>query len=134
MFGGIEAGRTKFVCGIGTGPDDLKTAQFPTSTPDITVASVIDFFKTSGTQLDAIGIGSFGPVDLDPKSAAFRHTTSTPKPSWENFNLLGAIQQGLGVPAALDTDVTWRCWESSSGARHTVSASVRACSLQVIFS
>ena len=60
MFGGIEADGTKFVCGIGTGPDDHKTAQFPTSTPDITVASVIDFFKTSGTQLDAIGIGSFG--------------------------------------------------------------------------
>ena len=55
MFGRLEAGGTKFVCGIGTGPDDLKTAQFPTSTPDITVASVIDFFKTSGTQLDAIG-------------------------------------------------------------------------------
>jgi fructokinase len=50
MFGGIEAGGTKFVCGIGTGPDDLKTAQFPTSTPDITVASVIDFFEVSSLQ------------------------------------------------------------------------------------
>jgi hypothetical protein len=48
MFGGIEAGGTKFVCGIGTGPDDLKTAQFPTSTPDITVASAIDFSKPAG--------------------------------------------------------------------------------------
>ncbi len=55
MFCRIEAGGTKFVCGIGTRPDDLKTAQFPTSTPAITVASVVDFFKTSGPQLDAIG-------------------------------------------------------------------------------
>jgi len=106
MFGGIEAGGTKFVCGVGTGPDDLKTAQFPTSTPDITVASVIDFFKTeAGARLEAVGIGSFGPVDLDPTSATYGHITSTPKPGWENFPLLGAIQQGLDVPTALETDV-----------------------------
>jgi fructokinase len=95
MFGGIEAGGTKFVCRIGTGPDDLKTAQFPTSTPNITVASVIDFFKTSGTQLDAIGIRSFGPVDLDPKLAAFRHTTSTPKPGGRTKRYLCFDTTGL---------------------------------------
>jgi len=106
MFGGIEAGGTKFVCGIGTGPDDLKTAQFPTSTPETTVASAIGFFKAeAGTRLDAVGIGSFGPVDLDPSSATYGHITSTPKHGWENFNLLGAVQKALDVPAALDTDV-----------------------------
>jgi fructokinase len=106
MFGGIEAGGTKFVCGIGSGPDDVRTAQFPTSTPDITVSKAIAFFKTeAGTSLDAIGIGSFGPVDLDPQSPTYGHITSTPKPGWENFNLLGSVQQALGVPAALDTDV-----------------------------
>ena len=106
MLGGIEAGGTKFVCGIGTGPDDVKIAQFPTSTPDITVASAIDFFKTeAGTQLNAVGVGSFGPVDLDPNSAMYGHITSTPKPGWGNFNLLGTVQQALRVPAALDTDV-----------------------------
>ncbi|MBV9406847.1 MAG: ROK family protein, partial [Acidobacteriaceae bacterium] len=106
MLGGIEAGGTKFVCGFGTGPDDLVTAQFPTSTPDITVASVIDFFKTHvGTQLTAVGIGSFGPVDLDPLSPAYGHITSTPKAGWEDYNLIGAIEQALGVPALLETDV-----------------------------
>ena len=106
MFGGIEAGGTKFVCGIGTGPDDIETTQFPTSTPDITVAKAIEFFQSAaGKKLDAVGIGSFGPVDLDPQSATYGHITSTPKPGWENFNLLGAVQQALGVPCALDTDV-----------------------------
>lgn len=103
MFGGIEAGGTKFVCGIGTGPEDLKTASFPTSTPEITVASAVNFFKSAGL-LEGVGIGSFGPVDLDTNSATFGHITSTPKPGWANFDLLGAIQQGLGISAAFDTD------------------------------
>jgi fructokinase len=106
MFGGIEAGGTKFVCGIGTGPDDVRTGQFPTSTPEITVANAIEFFKAeAGARLDAVGIGSFGPVDLDPSSLTYGYITSTPKPGWENFNLLGMIQHALGVPTALDTDV-----------------------------
>lgn len=106
MFGGIEAGGTKFVCGIGNGPDDLKTAQFPTSTPDITVASAVEFFRNeAGPKLDAVGIGSFGPVDLDSASPTYGYITSTPKPGWGNFNLLGSIQQELGVPVTLDTDV-----------------------------
>lgn len=106
MLGGVEAGGTKFICGIGSGPDDLRTAQFPTSTPDITVASAVAFFKAAaGGQLDAIGIGSFGPVDLDPTSPAYGHITSTPKPGWANFDLLGSIQRGLDLPVALDTDV-----------------------------
>ncbi len=106
MFGGIEAGGTKFVCGIGTGPDDIRTAQFPTSTPDITVASVIEFFETeAGRRLKAVGIGSFGPVDLDPSSTTYGRITSTPKAGWENYDLVGTIEQALGIPAALDTDV-----------------------------
>ena len=125
MLGGIEAGGTKFVCGIGTSPDDVKTAQFPTSTPDITVASAINFFKNAGTRLDGIGIGSFGPVDLDASSPTFGHVTSTPKPGWENFNLLGAIQQGLAVPTALDTDVNVALlgehqWGAAQGLRDAV--------------
>src|SRR5579875_1956693 len=106
MFGGIEAGGTKFVCGIGTGPDDLRTAQFPTSTPDLTVRSALEFFRTAvPDKLEAVGIGSFGPVDLDPSSRSYGHITSTPKPGWSDFNLLGAVRDGLGVPAAFDTDV-----------------------------
>ena len=65
MFGAIEAGGTKFVCAVGTNPDDLKLAQFPTTSPQATTASAIEFLREqSDGELDAVGIGSFGPVDL----------------------------------------------------------------------
>ena len=106
MFGAIEAGGTKFVCGVGTGPNDIKTAQFPTSTPDITLASVAEYFQTeAGRHLGAIGVGSFGPVDLDPCSSTYGHITSTPKVGWENYDLVGALEKALGVPVAFETDV-----------------------------
>ena len=106
VFGAVEAGGTKFVCGIGTGPDDLYVDQFPTTSPDETIPKVISFFKeTAGDALEALGIGSFGPVDLDPNSPSFGHITSTPKPGWQNYYLAGALGGGLGVPVGFDTDV-----------------------------
>lgn len=105
MLGAIEAGGTKFVCGIGTGPEDLVTAQFPTSAPEVTLENVIAFFKSSAERLDAFGIGSFGPVDLDEASPAYGHITSTPKPGWANFDLVGAIRAAFGIPVGFDTDV-----------------------------
>ena len=105
MFGAIEAGGTKFVCGIGSSPEDLETAQFPTSAPEVTFQSVIAFFKDSGAALEAFGIGSFGPLDLDPSSPAYGHITSTPKLGWANFDVLGAIQSVFDVPVGFDTDV-----------------------------
>ncbi len=104
MFGGIEAGGTKFVCGIGTGPEDIQTAQFPTSSPDITLRSVLDFFKAAGSQVQAIGIGSFGPIDLHRASPGYGRITSTPKPGWANFDLVGAVRKELHLPVAFDTD------------------------------
>jgi len=106
MLAGIEAGGTKFVCGVGSGPNDLETAQFPTSAPEVTLPNVIRFFQElAGSHLQAVGIGSFGPVDLDRASATYGFITSTPKPGWANFNLVGAIQNALGVPVGFDTDV-----------------------------
>lgn len=103
MFGGIEAGGTKFVCGVGTGPDDLETAQFPTTTPDETLDKVIGFFKDRTAR--AIGVASFGPVDLDPTSASYGYITSTPKPGWANCDLVGEIKRALRLPVGFDTDV-----------------------------
>jgi fructokinase len=106
MLGGIEAGGTKFVCGVGTGPDDLLTEQFPTTTPDITLAQVIEFFKHHGAgELEAIGIGSFGPVDLDLTSPTYGHITTTPKVGWANFDLAGTVARELNIPVGFDTDV-----------------------------
>lgn len=105
MFGGIEAGGTKFVCGIGTGPEDILIESFPTSSPEVTLKSVFGFFKNAGTRVRAAGIGSFGPVDLHESSPDYGHITTTPKPGWANFDLLGAVRTALHIPIAFETDV-----------------------------
>ena len=102
MFGAIEAGGTKFVCGIGTGPDDLTTIQIPTTTPESTIAETLRFFRGSNTPLRAVGIGSFGPVDLHFGSPAFGCITSTPKPGWRNYDLAGSVNDYV-VPPRLDS-------------------------------
>ena len=66
LFGAVEAGGTKFVCGIGTGPDDLQITQFPTTSPEETVQRALAFFREHGAALDAVGIASFGPIDPFP--------------------------------------------------------------------
>jgi fructokinase len=104
MLGGIEAGGTKFVCGVGSGPGDLRTTQFPTTLPDETIAQAIAFFRREASEVQAVGIGSFGPVDLDERSPTFGSITSTPKTGWANVNIAGAIAAALGVPVVLDTD------------------------------
>lgn len=106
VFGGLEAGGTKFVCGIGTSPGDHETTQFPTTSPQATVDAAVDWFRSRAAgRLKAVGIASFGPVDLDPKSPTFGYITSTPKLTWQNFNIAGAIRDALRVPVEIDTDV-----------------------------
>ena len=106
MFGAIEGGGTKFVCAVGTGPDDLVITQFPTTSPEATIHSAVTFLKErSGGRLRAVGIGSFGPVDLRPSSITFGYVTSTPKPGWQNFDFAGAVRNALDVPVGFDTDV-----------------------------
>ncbi len=104
MFGAIEAGGTKFVCGVGTGPHDLKTIQLPTTTPDETIGKAVEFFR-EGPSLEAVGIGSFGPLDLRRESPFWGHITSTPKVQWQNYDFAGAIGNALKVPVGFDTDV-----------------------------
>jgi fructokinase len=106
VFGGIEAGGTKFVCGIGSGPEDLEITEVPTTSPETTLRGVTAFFKErGGSQLKAVGIGSFGPVDLHRGSTLFGHITSTPKLGWQNYDLAGAVARALGVQVGFDTDV-----------------------------
>src|SRR5579872_1424134 len=106
MLGAIEAGGTKFVCGTGTGPHDLTTLQIPTTSPEETVGRAISILREqSGGRLDAIGIASFGPVDLHRDSPAYGCITNTPKPGWRDFDLAGALRRAFGVPVGFDTDV-----------------------------
>lgn len=106
LFGGIEAGGTKFVCAVGTGPADLRAVvQFPTTTPEETLGRAVEFFRSQPEPAAAMGIGSFGPVDPDPGSPTFGHITSTPKPGWQGTDVAGRIQGALKVPIGFDTDV-----------------------------
>src|SRR2546423_15326477 len=87
VFGAIEGGGTKFVCAVGTGPDDLVMTQFSTESPEPTIARAVAFLKErAGVQLQAVGIGSFGPVDLSPSSPTFGCITSTPKTGLPNYD------------------------------------------------
>lgn len=109
LCGGIEAGGTKFVCVVGSGPDDIRAeARIPTTSPDETLGDVLRFFRAQMAQhgpLSAIGIGSFGPVDLHPASTRRGFITSTPKPRWANTDVAGPFRREFGVPVAFDTDV-----------------------------
>ena len=106
MFGAIEAGGTKFVCAVGCDPADLEIVQLPTTLPQVTTAQAIDFLRaSSGGSLQAVGIGSFGPVDLSRSSPTFGHITSTPKLSWQNFDIVGTVRAAFNVPIGFDTDV-----------------------------
>jgi len=104
-YGGIETGGSTWRCAIGTGPDDLRaTETIPTTTPDETIGRAVAFFDREGP-VDAVGIGSFGPVDQKLTSPTWGHITTTPKPGWAHTDVGQEIRRRLSVPVAFDTDV-----------------------------
>lgn len=103
-IGAIEAGGTKMVCGIGNEQGEiLDRVSFPTTQPEETLAHIIGYF--SDKPVSAIGIGSFGPINIDPNSPHYGHITTTPKPGWGNFDFLGTMKDKFPVPYGWDTDV-----------------------------
>jgi len=108
FFGGIEAGGTKFVCMVGSGPNDIRAqVRIPTTSPAETIGRVTAFFKqqAQALALSAIGVASFGPVDLDSTSPTFGYITTTPKPGWANTDIVGVLKAELNIPVIFDTDV-----------------------------
>jgi fructokinase len=109
LLGGIEAGGTKFVCLVGTGPDGVRAeTRFPTRTPEATLRQAIEFFREQRElhgPVAAVGIASFGPIDLDRRSPTYGCITSTPKPLWARTDMVGPVREALGVPVGFDTDV-----------------------------
>lgn len=103
-IGALEAGGTKMVLAIyeETGKA-LERITLPTETPDKTMPAMIDYFKAH--QVDALGVGSFGPLDLNPASPTYGFITTTPKLAWRNYPLLTALKGGRDIPAGIDTDV-----------------------------
>ena len=119
IFGGIEAGGTKFVCVVASGPETiLAETRFPTTTPEETLGKAVDFFRKQSPRwggLSAVGVASFGPVDLNRFSPTYGYITATPKPGWNRTNVVGRLRADLQVPVGFDTDVNggamaeWRC-------------------------
>jgi fructokinase len=108
LYGGIEAGGTKFICTVGGGPNDIRAEErIPTTTPEETLGRVIEFFSAQHerTPLWSIGIGCFGPIDLDLDSPTYGFITSTPKPGWRQVDVVGTLRRALDLPIAFETDV-----------------------------
>ena len=103
-FGTLEAGGTKMVLSIGNVKNELlEQTTIPTEAPDKTIPAMISWFRERS--IVSLGIGTFGPVDLNPNSKTYGWITSTPKPGWKDQPLLPRMTEGLGVPAQIDTDV-----------------------------
>jgi fructokinase len=107
LYGGIEAGGTKVICAVGSGPENVvEQIRIETTTPEETLGKVIQFFEpyTSAEKIPAIGLACFGPLDLNPDSPTFGFIASTPKLRWRNTDVPGMLRGALNVKVAIDTD------------------------------
>ncbi|TCP30991.1 fructokinase [Scopulibacillus darangshiensis] len=104
LIGAIEAGGTKFVCGIGDENGCIyDKIIFPTTTPDEVLDKIVTYF--SEENIKAIGVGTFGPLDLNVNSPTYGYITSTPKYFWQDTNIVGMLKEHFSMPIGFDTDV-----------------------------
>lgn len=104
LFGALETGGTKMVCAIGNEKGEiLEQVSIPTETPELTMPKVLSFYRDK--KISALGIGCFGPIDLNRNSATYGHITTTPKTAWQYYDIVGIFERELGVPIGFDTDV-----------------------------
>lgn len=103
-YGSVEAGGTKFICAVGNENNEIIISEaIPTTTYEETIKKVIVFFEKN--RVDALAIGSFGPVDLDISSEQYGCILNTPKQGWTNVNIVLPIQKALNIPIFFTTDV-----------------------------
>lgn len=116
LFGALEAGGTKMVCAVGNENGEiLDRVSIPTETPEVTLPKLLEYFQDK--EILALGIGCFGPIDLNESSETFGYITTTPKLAWANCDICGYFRENLGIPVGFDTDVngsllgeaTWGC-------------------------
>lgn len=113
LIGALEAGGTKMVCAVGREDGTiLERISIPTETPELTMPQLISFFQNYS--LDALGVGTFGPADLNETSPTYGYITTTPKLAWKNYNLKGTFEKALHIPIGFDTDVNAACLGEAS--------------------
>lgn len=104
MYGSIELGGTKIRCAIFDEDGKIiKEIRIKTEDPNKNLEQASDFFKAEN--IKAIGVGAFGPIDLDKDSKNYGYILSTPKKLWRNFDLVGNLKKNLDIPIRLTTDV-----------------------------
>ena len=124
IIAAVEAGGTKFICGLGTEDGKIiDRINIPTTTPEETMKQVIKYFKDK--EFDVMGVGSFGPIDPVKESATYGYITKTPKPYWSDYNIIGELKKHFDVPMEFDTDVngaalaeSW--WGSGNGLKNVM--------------
>lgn len=107
LYGAIEGGGTKFVCGIGDARGSRETTIIPTRDPAATFAAVGAFFAAGARHgpLKAIGLASFGPMELDRAAPDYGRILRTPKTAWVGADLIAHLRAFTDRPIGLDTDV-----------------------------
>ncbi len=124
LIGGIEAGGTKMVCAVGDESGKvMDRVSFPTRQPEETFRDLIDYFK--GRDIQALGVGCFGPLDLNKDSKTYGYITKTPKKRWEYCDVVGTLKNALNVPVGFDTDVNGAVlgevtWGAAKGAESAI--------------
>lgn len=103
-YGAIEAGGTKMVCAVGNEKGEIiKQIELPTRSPDETMPEMLAFFQEY--TLEGLGIGTFGPVELNKLSGQYGSILASPKKQWEGFNFYQYFRENLGCKVEVDTDV-----------------------------
>ncbi|RRD96453.1 ROK family protein [Clostridiales bacterium COT073_COT-073] len=123
-IGGIEAGGTKINCAIGTTDGKIiEQTQFPTTSPEETAAKMLAYFRDK--EISALGVASFGPIDINPSSPTYGSILDTPKSGWAHYNLIQTLKTEIKVPIVFDTDVNGAALaESYWGAAKNLSSCV----------
>lgn len=104
LIAALEVGGENLICSIGSREGNvMQRATFASGAPEAAIVQAIEFFRMFDVK--ALGVGSFGPLDLDPTSATYGYITGTPKAGWAHFPLLPALRESLGVPVEIDTAV-----------------------------
>ena len=124
VIAAVEAGGTKFICGLGTEEGKIiEKINIPTTNPEETMKRVIKYFKDK--KFDVMGVGSFGPIDPVKGSKTYGYITKTPKPYWSDYNMIGELKKHYDVPMEFDTDVngaalaeSW--WGAGTGLKNLV--------------
>ena len=124
IMAAVEAGGTKFNCGLGDENGNIiDQVSIPTTTPEETMKKVIEYFKDK--KFDVMGVGSFGPIDPIKGSKTYGHITKTPKAYWSDYNLIGELKKHFDVPMEFDTDVNGAAlaeawWGAGKGFRNVM--------------